>query len=172
MNPKKGLVGKDLKPAPPGAGKPGMSKPDLKPSLGAKGNLAKELPTKGAASRNLLSLEDVSERGASQGFTPGHPALRTGEVPGQASSRHPDGPKLSCPGRRQINFQRQQKPGQKASQRGINACRELSRKSPQKALIGAIPFSVGRRSDQKSVFPGTLRFQARKSGSLCPTSSP
>lgn len=59
MNPKKGLVGKEMKPtAPAGGAKPGMGKP----ALGGKGTLAKEFPAKGAGSRNLLSVEDVAER--------------------------------------------------------------------------------------------------------------
>lgn len=65
MNPKKGLVGKESKPATPGGAKHGMGKADLgaKPVLGAgKSALSKESPTKGAASRNLLSLEDVADR--------------------------------------------------------------------------------------------------------------
>ena len=64
MNPKKGLVGKETKPGSPGGAKHGMGKADLaKPSLGGgKAGLAKEPPTKAAASRNLLSLEDVADR--------------------------------------------------------------------------------------------------------------
>jgi len=58
MNPKKGLVGKEPMPAPHGAGKPGLAKG----GVGPKGPPLKEPPTKGAASRNLLSLEDVCER--------------------------------------------------------------------------------------------------------------
>ena len=64
MNPKKGLVGKEVKPGSPGGAKHGMGKADLgsKPPIGSKGPLSKEPPTKGAASRNLLSLEDVADR--------------------------------------------------------------------------------------------------------------
>lgn len=64
MNPKKGLVGKETKPGSPGGVKHGMGKSDLaKPNLsGSKPGLAKEPPTKAAASRNLLSLEDVADR--------------------------------------------------------------------------------------------------------------
>lgn len=65
MNPKKGLVGKEVKPGAPGGAKHGMGKADLgpKPNLGAaKPALSKEPPTKGSASRNLLSLEDVADR--------------------------------------------------------------------------------------------------------------
>lgn len=67
MNPKKGLVGKEVKPGggAPGGAKHGMGKSDLgaKPGLGGgKPALSKEPPTKGSASRNLLSLEDVADR--------------------------------------------------------------------------------------------------------------
>lgn len=65
MNPKKGLVGKEVKPGAPGGAKHGMGKSDLgaKPALaGSKPALSKEPPTKGSASRNLLSLEDVADR--------------------------------------------------------------------------------------------------------------
>ena len=67
MNPKKGLVGKEVKPggSSPGGAKHGMGKADLgaKPGLGGgKPALSKEPPTKGSASRNLLSLEDVADR--------------------------------------------------------------------------------------------------------------
>jgi len=65
VNPKKGLVGKEAKPAPTGGAKHGMGKADLgaKPVLGSgKPALSKESPTKGTASRNLLSLEDVADR--------------------------------------------------------------------------------------------------------------
>ncbi|MBT9585693.1 hypothetical protein IV102_20300 [bacterium] len=52
-----------MKPTPSsGGGKPGLGKSDAKSALGAKGAIAKDLPTKGASSRNLLSIEDVSER--------------------------------------------------------------------------------------------------------------
>ncbi len=64
MNPKKGLVGKEAKPGSPGGAKHGMGKADLgsKPTVGSKAPLSKEAPTKGSASRNLLSLEDVADR--------------------------------------------------------------------------------------------------------------
>lgn len=65
MNPKKGLVGKEVKPGTPGGAKHGLGKSDLgsKPALGGnKPALSKENPTKGSASRNLLSLEDVADR--------------------------------------------------------------------------------------------------------------
>lgn len=65
MNPKKGLVGKEAKSGTPGGAKHGLGKSDLgaKPVLGgSKPALSKETPTKGSASRNLLSLEDVADR--------------------------------------------------------------------------------------------------------------
>lgn len=67
MTHKKGLVGKDLKPASPGGGaKPGMAKSGsgagAKPALGSKLPPAKDLPAKTGGSRNLLSVEDVAER--------------------------------------------------------------------------------------------------------------
>lgn len=87
MSTKKGLVGKEGKPAAGGA-KPGLAKSPVSPGKPVPGGAkfpAKEMPAKGGPARNLLSVEDVAER---LRVDPGHVQhwLREGWLRGSAAS--------------------------------------------------------------------------------------